>query len=101
MPKLTETFVRKLPQTETGTAKHWDSEVKGLVMFVGKKAKTWYFQKDVGGRVWDVEVITLDNLPLPLRYAPRGTCPTERKKTSHPDPQPRAGSSGRTGRKKN
>ena len=50
MPKLTETFVRKLPQTETGTAKHWDSEVKGLVMFVGKKAKTWYFQKDVGGR---------------------------------------------------
>lgn len=49
MPKLTETFVRKLPQSGTGTDKHWDSEVKGLVLFVGKRAKTWYFQKDVGG----------------------------------------------------
>lgn len=50
MPKLTETFVRKLPQTKDGTAKHWDSEIRGLVLFVGKKAKTWYFQKDVGGK---------------------------------------------------
>lgn len=50
MPKLTETFARKLPQTKSGTEKHWDSEIKGLVLFVGKKAKTWYFQKDVGGQ---------------------------------------------------
>ena len=50
MPKLTETYTRKLPQTKNGTDKHWDSEVKGLVLFVGKKAKTWYFQKDVGGQ---------------------------------------------------
>ena len=50
MPKLTETFVRKVPQTKSGTDKHWDSEVKGLVLFVGKKSKTWYFQKDVGGQ---------------------------------------------------
>ncbi len=50
MPKLTETFVRKIPQTTAGTDKHWDSEVKGLVMFVGKKAKTWYYQRDVGGQ---------------------------------------------------
>ena len=50
MPKLTETFVRKLPPSKTGTTKHWDSEVKGLVIFIGKKAKTWYFQKDVGGQ---------------------------------------------------
>lgn len=50
MPKLTETFVRKLPQTKDGTDKHWDSEVKGLVLFVGKRSKTWYFQKDVGGQ---------------------------------------------------
>ena len=41
MPKLTETFVRKLPPSKTGTTKHWDSEVKGLVIFIGKKAKTW------------------------------------------------------------
>jgi integrase len=50
MPKLTETFARKLPPTKFGTDKHWDSEVKGLVLFVGKKSKTWYFQKDVGGQ---------------------------------------------------
>lgn len=50
MPKLTETFVRKLPPSNSGTLKHWDSDIKGLVLFVGKKAKTWYFQKDVGGQ---------------------------------------------------
>ena len=50
MPKLTETFARKVPQTKAGTAKHWDSEIKGLVLFVGKRSKTWYFQKDVGGQ---------------------------------------------------
>ncbi len=50
MPKLTETFARKVPQTKSGTAKFWDNEVKGLVLFVGKKAKTWYYQRDVGGQ---------------------------------------------------
>ena len=33
-----------------GTTKHWDSELKGLVLFVGKRSKTWYFQKDLGGQ---------------------------------------------------
>ena len=50
MPKLTETFARKTPLSPKGTKKHWDTEVKGLVLFVGKKSKTWYFQKDVGGQ---------------------------------------------------
>ena len=50
MPKLTETFANKLSPAKSGTDKHWDSEVKGLVLFVGKKSKTWYFQKDVGGQ---------------------------------------------------
>lgn len=50
MPKLTETFAKKLPPAKSGTEKYWDAEVKGLVLFVGKKSKTWYFQKDVGGR---------------------------------------------------
>ena len=50
MPKLTETYARKIPQAETGTDRHWDSEIKGLVLYVGKKAKTWYYQKDVGGQ---------------------------------------------------
>lgn len=50
MPKLTETFVRKVAQTKAATDKHWDNEIKGLVLFVGKRSKTWYFQKDVGGQ---------------------------------------------------
>lgn len=50
MPKLTETFARKVSPARSGTEKYWDAEIKGLVLFVGKKSKTWYFQKDVGGR---------------------------------------------------
>lgn len=50
MPKITETFARKVPQTRSGTAKHWDSEIKGLALFVGKRSKTWYFQRDIGGQ---------------------------------------------------
>lgn len=50
MPKLTETFARKVPHTKNGTDKHWDVELKGLVLFVGKRSKTWYFQRDVGGQ---------------------------------------------------
>ena len=50
MPKLTETFARKTPHPAEGTEKHWDTEVRGLVLFVGKRSKTWYFQKDVGGQ---------------------------------------------------
>ena len=50
MPKLTETYAKKLPHSSEGTQKYWDSEIKGLVLFVGKRSKTWYFQKDVGGQ---------------------------------------------------
>lgn len=50
MPKLTETYVKRISQTKSGTDKYWDAEIKGLVLYVGKKAKTWYYQKDVGGR---------------------------------------------------
>ena len=50
MPKLTETFARKAPLSTAGTTKHWDSELKGLVLFVGKRSKTRYFQKDLGGQ---------------------------------------------------
>ncbi len=50
MPKLTETFARKAQHPANGTRKYWDSEIKGLGLFVGKKAKTWYFQRDVGGQ---------------------------------------------------
>jgi len=50
MPKLTETFAAKLAHPESGTRKYWDSEVKGFGLFVGKRSKTWYFQRDVGGQ---------------------------------------------------
>ncbi|QFT82334.1 Phage integrase family protein [Roseovarius sp. THAF27] len=50
MPKLTETFAKKITPAKSGTEKYWDAELKGLVLFVGKKSKTWYFQKDVGGQ---------------------------------------------------
>lgn len=50
MPKLTETFARKVANPEKGATKHWDSEVKGLGLFAGKMSKTWYFQRDVGGQ---------------------------------------------------
>lgn len=50
MPKLTETYASKIPFSKTGTTKLWDNEIKGLVLFVGKQSKTWYFQKDIGGQ---------------------------------------------------
>jgi len=29
MPKLTDTYVKKLPAAASGTKKFWDSEIKG------------------------------------------------------------------------
>ena len=50
MPKLTETYVSKLsPSKEGSTQRYWDSEIRGLGLFVGKRSKTWYYQRDVGG----------------------------------------------------
>jgi len=39
MPKLTETFARKTPFAPSGVKKHWDSEIKGFVPFVGKQRR--------------------------------------------------------------
>ncbi len=50
MAKLTDTFARKTSFAAVGTKKFWDAEIKGFVLFVGKQSKTWYFQKDVGGK---------------------------------------------------
>ena len=50
MPKLTETFASKLAHSADGTRKYWDTEVKGFGLWVGKRSKTWYFQRDVGGQ---------------------------------------------------
>jgi integrase len=70
MPKLTETYARKIPPSMSGTAKYWDSEIKGLVLFVGKRAKTWYFQKDVGGKT---QRILIGRFPLISANAARQT----------------------------
>lgn len=50
MPKLTETYATKIPSTDSGTRWYWDNEVKGFGLSVGKKSKSWYFQRDVGGQ---------------------------------------------------
>jgi integrase len=50
MPKLTETFARTVRNPDEGTAKFWDTEVRGFVLFVGKRTKTWYYQRDIAGR---------------------------------------------------
>ncbi|MEM7723916.1 MAG: integrase family protein [Pseudomonadota bacterium] len=70
MPKLTETYARKIPPAKSGTAKYWDSEIKGFVLFVGKRAKTWYFQKDVGGKT---QRVLIGRYPLISAAAARQT----------------------------
>lgn len=70
MPKLTETYVRKIGFSKTGTQKFWDSDLKGFVLFVGKRSKTWYFQKDVGGRT---QRILLGRYPVISGQAARQT----------------------------
>ena len=56
MPKLTETFAKKAPQSKAKTVKYWDNEIKGFALFVGKTSKTWYFQRDVGGKTQRVHI---------------------------------------------
>lgn len=70
MPKLTETYAKKLPHSSEGTQKYWDSEIKGLVLFVGKRSKTWYFQKDVGGQT---KRILVGRFPIISAQAARQT----------------------------
>ncbi|WP_181893049.1 tyrosine-type recombinase/integrase [Falsiruegeria mediterranea] len=70
MPKLSETFAKKLPQSQTGTDKYWDAEIKGLVLFVGKRSKTWYFQKDVGGQT---KRVLIGRFPMISSQAARQT----------------------------
>jgi integrase len=70
LPKLTETFAKKLPHSPEGTQKYWDNEIKGLVLFVGKRSKTWYFQKDVGGQT---KRILIGRFPVISSHAARQT----------------------------
>src|SRR5210317_1954386 len=70
MPKLTETYAKKLSHSDSGTQKHWDNEIKGLVLFVGKRSKTWYYQKDVGGQT---KRILIGRFPVISSQAARQT----------------------------
>ena len=70
MPKLSETFATRLPNARAGTDKYWDAEIKGLVLFVGKRSKTWYFQKDVGGQT---KRILIGRFPIISAQAARQT----------------------------
>lgn len=70
MPKLTETFASKLPFSKEGTLKHWDVELRGFVLFVGKRSKTWYFQRDVGGQT---KRVLIGRYPLISAKAARQT----------------------------
>jgi hypothetical protein len=70
MPKLSETFASRLPQSRAGTDKYWDAEIKGLVLFVGKRSKTWYFQKDIGGQT---KRILIGRFPIISAQAARQT----------------------------
>ena len=70
MPKLTETYANKLPPALQGTQKYWDNEIRGLVLFVGKRSKTWYFQKDVGGQT---KRILIGRFPIISSQAARQT----------------------------
>ena len=53
-----------------GADKYWDAEIKGRVLFVGKRSKTWYFQKDVGGQT---KCIPIGRFPLISALAARLT----------------------------
>ena len=59
-----------MPDDRAGTDKYWDAEIKGLVLFAGKRSKTWYFQKDVGGQT---KRILIGRFPIISAQAARQT----------------------------
>lgn len=56
MPKLTKTFAESACNPATGQDKHWDSEIRGFGLFCGKQTKTWYYQRDVGGKTTRIRI---------------------------------------------
>ena len=90
MPKLTETYVKRLSQTNSGTDKYWDAEIKGLVLHVGKKAKIWYFQKDVGGRTKRVLIGRYPIIAALTARQTNGACPGDEPWGREDDPNRRS-----------
>jgi len=48
--KLTKKYVDGLPLAEKGQQLHWDTEIKGFGVCVGKQSKSYMVQRDVKGR---------------------------------------------------
>jgi predicted Mrr-cat superfamily restriction endonuclease len=44
--KLTETLLKTVDRPESGTARYWDSEIKGFVAHVQKTTTTLYYDRD-------------------------------------------------------
>ncbi len=44
--KLTETFLKSVERPVSGTARYWDSEIKGFVAHVQKTTTTLYYDRD-------------------------------------------------------
>lgn len=50
MPRITKSYVEKLPHTEKGQKFYPCSDLPGFLICVGQKSKTYYAQKDVNGK---------------------------------------------------
>lgn len=48
--KLTKRYIESLPFTEKGQQLHWDTEMNGFGVCIGKSSKSYLVQRDVHGR---------------------------------------------------
>lgn len=62
MPKLTKTFAENACNPSTGQKKHWDTQIPGFGLFCGKQTKTWYYQRDIGGKTMRVRIGTFPTI---------------------------------------
>ena len=56
MTRLTKTFVDRLSNTEKGHTYHFDSELKGFGVRVGKQSKVFFAESRVNGRTVRVKI---------------------------------------------
>ena len=57
MPRLTEIAVAKACKIDgEAQSKFWDDQIPGFGLFVGKKAKTFYYQREVAGKTTRVRI---------------------------------------------
>lgn len=56
MPKITKSYIEKLPYTETGQKYYPCAEIKGFGVVVGQKSKSFCAQRDIAGRTVRVTI---------------------------------------------